>query len=817
MLRNYLAASLRNLARNRLYTAINIGGLAVGLAAALVAAVYVHRELTYDHFLEGYPRIYTISMSYGVSGAPPSALDVSPAELTPWLAARLPALHPIARLSPESDQGVRVGNLETIEHMSWADPDFFDIFHFPVVAGDPASALRVPDGLVLTRTVALRLFGRADPIGETLEIDRKHDLKVMAVIEDLPSNTHLNFDMVGSSLAQFSGFAAANARPVGAKGFGEWNAYTYFRLRPSMTVAEIQAALPVYVATVTPKPRVGAGIRFALHLYPIDAIHLLPPTPTAMRPHGNRALLYTTGMIGGLILLAAIINFVNLTTARAATRQIEVGIRKASGATRRHLAAQFLGEALLLSAAALILAAALVELLLPGFDRIAGWTLAFDYSHHPAILLTAIGVAAVVGVLAGVYPASVLSAFRPAVAVRGGATSPGGTRVRRVLVTVQFAVLSGLLIAILVVFEQTSYARRILGRLDTAQIFAVVGGCTHATADAFRVLPGVLSAACSQFAPVGMIETRTYGAVRPGIKVFFTNEVVGFDFFQVYGVKPIAGRLFSRAHGADAASPQYPSSRYGSAQSAMPHSEPIILNETAVRKFGFSSPSAALGQRVSVFADPGEAPPSEVIGVVPDFPFRSLRTAVGPTVFHVDPSKMSLLSVRVSPLQQREALAAIDARWRTLDASRPIERFPVDQSLHRLYADIEADGWVFSACSVIALLLACAGIYGLSAFIAERRTKEMGVRKALGAGRIDVLRLLLWQLTKPVLWAQLLAWPVLYLAMHRWLSGYAYHVALRPRMFLVAGAVVLLIAWMTVLAQAIHLARAKPVSALRYE
>jgi putative ABC transport system permease protein len=301
--------------------------------------------------------------------------------------------------------------------------------------------------------------------------------------------------------------------------------------------------------------------------------------------------------------------------------------------------------------------------------------------------------------------------------------------------------------------------------------------------------------------------------VRPGIKVFFTNEVVDFDFFQVYGLKPIAGRLFSRAHGADAA----PIDTHAGSGAPAPHSEPVILNEMAVRKFGFSSPSAAVGQRVSVFADPGEAPPSEVIGVVPDFPFRSLRTPVNPTVFHIDPSRMSLLSVKVSAREQREALAAIDARWRTLDASRPIVRFPVAQTFHDLYADIEADGWVFSACSAIALLLACAGIYGLSAFIAERRTKEMGVRKALGAGRRDILWLLLWQLAKPVLWAQLLAWPVVFLALRHWLAGYAYHVELRPLMFLGAAATVLLIAWMTVLAQALQVARSKPVTALRYE
>jgi putative ABC transport system permease protein len=291
--------------------------------------------------------------------------------------------------------------------------------------------------------------------------------------------------------------------------------------------------------------------------------------------------------------------------------------------------------------------------------------------------------------------------------------------------------------------------------------------------------------------------------VRPGIETTYALEIVDFGFFELYGIRPIAGRLFARERGLDASS----------ADPQSQATETIVINETAVRRFGFLSAREAIGQAVSVLGPR----PAEIIGVVPDFPARSIRSPIEATVFHVDPSLFEMLSVKVSETQQQSTLAAIDALWNKLDASRPIERRPVELAMRWMYSDIVSEGIVFVACTVIAVLLACMGLFGLSSFVAERRTKEVGIRKANGAGRTDILRLLVWDLSKPVLWANLIAWPASYFLLQRWLSGFAYHVSLGFPVFIAASATALAIAWLTVLGHTARVAGANPVTALRYE
>jgi putative ABC transport system permease protein len=828
MLLNYFAAAFRNLARNKRHATITIGGLAVGLTAALVAALYVQYQLSFEHFVPDYAQIYRISIEFGRPGAAMTRIGSAPPDVARWLEVRLPALHPIARIGGGDEHGIRVGNIDTLEQVSWADPEFFNVFRLPIVAGDPVGALHTPDGVVLTETVARTLFGRDDPIGRTLEIDRKHSLRVMAVVKDLPPNTHLEFGLVASSLSSFSPFASIDARPFGLN--KPWMANTYFRLPHAIALSQVRAALPGFVSSVLP----GGGLRLVLPIEPITDIHL-----DSGNGHTSHLLIYAVVAVGVLILLAAAINFINLMTARATTRQLEIGVRKAAGASRRMIALQFLGESVAYAAVATLVAAALVELLLPAFDRFAGWSVTANYGQNPWLILLPLGLAIAVGLLAGAYPAIVLSSFRPAAALRGVVALRGGDAIRHVLVSVQFAVLTGLLIAVVVVFNQISYSSQLVGRLDGNGVFLVTDGCKGESADAYRVLPGVVAAACSQSAPDGSVLVRKYSTVQRGIETSFDDEVIGVGFFDLYGLKPLAGRFFSTAYGIDTAAastasdaaagtgsdatastkPEATASTKSetAASSESQPGEPIVINETAVRQFGFTSPDAAVGKFVYVFGPPGKAPPSEIVGVVPDFPMRSIRTPVDATVFHLDPNRLALLSVKVSARHPASALTAVDARWSAQDPSRPIQRFSAALMFRGLYSDIDREEAVFSACAAIALLLACVGIYGLSAFIAERRTKEMGIRRALGADRTVVIRLLLWQLAKPIIWAQLIAWPVTYLIMNHWLEGFATHVPLRPQTFVATGAAVLLIAWATVLAQALRVAKARPVTALRYE
>lgn len=801
MLHHYFSAAVRNLSRNKLYAAINIAGLTVGLAAAFIVTLYVRHESTFERFIPGYERIYRISATAGGTGMSALMADTTLPDLAPWLRNRLPALQPLARINLSDNHGVRVGPIKGLESIGWADPQFFEIFRLPSIAGNLSTALSRPDGVVLTRSRARKYFGRDDPIGESVEIDGKFSLVVTAVIRDLPSDTHLAFDVVASSRSAYSPFIELDAQPL--RSVKPWLAHTYFRLPPGMSVAQIRSALDTLIAEFPRRTKGAADIQLSLPIDPIASIHLLAPGMAGMRSRGSAALIYGISAVGALILLVAAINFINLSTARAATRRIEVAVRKTAGARRADLIVQFLGEALGLAALAGIAGFALVELLLPMFNRLAQSSLTLHAAHEPSLLLFNAALVLVLGLAAGGYPALVLSSFQPIATLRGRHSRVARAVARQLLVTVQFAFLIGLLIVIAVIFQQVSYARRMVDRLNTSEVFAVGGACRGDSPQMFKALPGVVSAACSASAPLGFIEARSFGVVRAGIQTWFTNEVVDFGFFELYDIKPLAGRLFSREHGTDSAVPD----------KNLSTAEAAILNETAVRRFGFSSPATAVGQSIDVFGDR----PSQIIGVVPDFPTRSIRTPIDPTVFHIDPTKFQMLSIKVDGTRTPQALAAIDSLWRKLDSSRPISRTSIALGMRGLYADILSEGAAFSSCCVIALLLAALGMVGLASFVAERRTKEIGIRKATGAGRNDVLRLLIWELTQPVLWANLIAWPACYLFLRHWLAGFAYPIQLGLGSFMGGSLVALLIAWFTVLWSTQRVAAANPVTALRYE
>ncbi|MBS0419014.1 MAG: ABC transporter permease [Proteobacteria bacterium] len=791
MLSSYLAAAWRSFLRDRLYALINIIGLAIGLSAALLSGMYIHNELTFERFLPGFAHIYRISAGFAPPGAPMTPVDSSPTNVAPWLKSHMPALQPIARLSVGSDVVIRVGQVDWLGHIKWADPQFFDIFRFPVEQGDLLSALQRPDGVVLTSSTARHMFGRERVVGETFELDHAHTMRVAAVVKDLPANTHFEFTLVGSTRAEFSSTAMLDKEPADVR--RPWDANTYFRLPPGVAIADVRAALAEYIHAQGDLPGRHTGMRDALPVMPIAAIHLAPEGAAAMRAHGSVEMLFAIGGVGLLILVVSIINFVNLSTARAARRRIEVAVRKAVGATRGQLIVQFMGEASLYACAGAILAVCLVELALPGFNQLSGTDFAFDYWRHPQLLAWAGGLTLLVGLLAGTYPALVLGSINPVAALKGGPVRAGGV-LRNVLVTAQFAVLIGLLCTIGVVFEQTSLAKAAVGRLDTHGVFAINTECRPSLVERVRALPGVIAAGCSESAPLGYVKRHSYGAFHGGVSTMFRKETVASGFFEAYGLKPVAGRLFLADPTADA--------------------ETAIINTTAVRRFGFSSANAAVGQFVTV-TDDGKA--TRIVGVIPDFLLESVRSPIEPTVFTVTGGELRMLSVRTEPARQIAALDSIKDLWKQQEPFRPLSMFPISQELQGFYADLVAAAAVFGTCSGIALLLACTGLFGLASFAVERRTKETGIRKAMGAGRADILRLLFGQLTLPVLAANLIAWPVCFFLLRHWLAGFAYRVDLGAEVFIGSGLVAVVVAWATICAQVLRLAAVRPVASLRYE
>lgn len=823
MFRNYLAAALRNLVRNRLYAGVTIFGLAVAFASAILIGLYLRHELTYDRFIPGHERTYLVRQSFATRDKPLFRMDYSSAALAGDLKLAVPQIQYVARLANFGfPPTLRRGDLSVSERsFAWADPDFFKALPFPAVAGDPARALEAPDALVLSRSAARKYFGKDAPLGGQLLVDGV-PMRVAAVIEDMPSNSHLATDVFASSLAPSS-----MMRPLERAGYTSNSLLTYVRLKPGASEASVDAELADLVAR-----RIGPFYRrmnpdehyteFFMRLVPLAAIHTDPADGGDPKPGADTKVLAGLGVIGVLIVMVAAINFVTLMTARASRRAVEVGVRKALGAERRDLIAQFMGEAMIYVSVALLIAVSAAELLLPAVNAALQRKMSFDYLSNPALLAGLLGTAVLVALAAGVYPALVLSSFRPSTVLKGGPVATGriGGFVRQALVVAQFAVLVALLLSTATIFRQTRFALRDATHIDKDGVMMLFAQpCTDAMRDAIAKIPGVQRAACSSPSAIGLGDSNQMVQAN-GRKAMLHYSQVDFGFFEVYGVRPDAGRLFRADHAGDD----------GALLTAA--NPPLIINETAAKALGYASPHAAIGKPVAwsynrsvkmgLRAD--EMAPygtSQIVGVIPDISFGSVRQKVDPKFYYVGPKtdmlQSSGLNVRIDQTRMAQVLAAIDRLWPTIAHGQPMQRFSADQLLLRLYIDNVIQGGFIAVCALIAVSIACLGLFALSAFTAERRTKEIGVRKAMGASSADILKLLLWQFTKPVIWANLIAWPAAFFVLRWWLASFAYHVDLAPWTFAAAGAGALVIAWATVFVHALNVARAKPVGALRYE
>ena len=835
MLSNYLAAAIRNLLRNRTHAAINLSGLALGFAAALLIVLFVHDEYSYDRFFPGYRDVYLLTPTRDPIDRRSLAerWDFSLPDLAAKLILQFPQIATVARImTANNPPHIRHGNVEADETgFLWVDASFFRVIPLKSLAGDPQTALATPDSVVLTRTAARKYFGRDEPLGELLEVNSAmgsdaakvstafntpHSMRVTAIIEDLPSNSYLKGEMFGSSVAAYSEFALYDLTSDQGP-FRTQSNYTFIRLRPGTPAQPLQQALSAFAthnadtSTVYPP-----GFTIGLHLTPIGELHLSPRGVSPMSPRGDRTLLAALAAIAVLIVSSASFNFVTLMTARAAQRAIETGVRKASGALRSQLIIQFLGEAVIYVALAMVLAVALTDVLLPWMNSVLKQKIAFNDLGDPtlsgALLVTTLGL----GLLAGAYPAFVLSAYRPAVVLKGilvqGAT---GGIVRRALVALQFAIMIGLGIAAVTIWRQTLFSLNNQLRVDGSSILLIENACAP-SGRAFRervaTVPGVAGAVCANEGGLFNGGMSVFAQVQGGPETPMVSGVVDYGALEFYGLRPLAGRYFDHDHGDDG--------RLVEREAAGNPS--VVINETAMRKLGFSSPAQAIGKivswnrrRWSAKPTPGTVGPSEIIGVSPDFALDT-RRQVYPQILYVDPASFSVLSVRLIGSQIPEALTGIDAAWSQIVHTR-IRRHFLSQNLQDIYADIILQGTAITLGAGLAGVIAALGLFGLSAHSAEQRTKEIGIRKTMGASRVDVLRMLLWQFAKPILWANLIAWPAAGLLMHHWLQGFAYHVDLDPLIFVGASTGALVIALATVAGHALLVARAHPAAALRYE
>jgi putative ABC transport system permease protein len=838
MLRNYLVTALRNMERNRLYAAITILGLATAFTAAILIGHFVRGEVSYDHWIPGYQRVYKIASTVVQPSQPPTPADIGQSILGSQIRAVFPGAQAIARLD-EAFPPVKArpgDTADTDRTFAWADPDIFKVFPLPVLAGDLGSALERPDTVVITRNMARHYFHRDLPIGDILMVQTTtppplgsgpltpappawHPMRVTAVLKDLPSNTNLVTEVFASARSAYSELAIADAAPPN---YGGGRVYTFVRLKPGVSPADLQRALDVATGPESAlAANYSAGAKWLFHGTPLGEAHLTPTGGTAVttKPTGSRVVAYGVAGVGALIVLVAAINFVTLMTARAARRGVEVGVRKAAGARRGDLMAQFIGEALIQVAFAALIAAALAEALIKPFSAFTQRELAVDFVHDPALAAGVVGAALVLGLLAAAYPALVLSSFRPAAVLKSGPIQAGGLpAARTTLVVVQFAILVCLIATTVTIYRQTQFAlAQGLGATDSKLMVAVAAPCKGSFSDEVRKLPGVAGAACSSYSALDMLGGKSMSTVQigGGGKTAFSNAPVDFGFFELYGVKPLAGRLFQRDHGEDRvlADPN---------TAAQPT---VVINETAARALGFSDPRAANGKQLNwARGRPSAAPsmgpppiaPSGIIGVVPDMPV-TVRAPTDPAFYFVAPSYSSFVSIRLTGQDIPGTIRAIAATWNRTNNGQPLNELFLSQFRSSLYLDLIIQGVTIAIGAGLAVLIACLGLFALSAYTTERRTKEIGIRKVMGGTTLDVVRLLLWQFTIPVLGASAIAIPVGFLAMNWWLQGFTYHVELSVWTFVLAAVAAVIIAWLTVSYQSFMVARAKPAGAFRYE
>jgi putative ABC transport system permease protein len=782
--RHFATAYARNLQATRLLSAIAVAGLAVGLAGTLMLALVARNALGFNGFVPDRDRTYLgISILSG-PGMAPMVSDTSNSRAAALIQSNLHDVETIGRLSP-AEAALRRNGEATRTKIYWADPEIFDVLRLQAVAGRPREALDSPDGLVMTQSEAVRHFGRPSALGAVIEVDGT-PMVLRAVIADPPAGmSDLDRGIFASGKS-----AKSNFRISDAPGSFTISARTYLRLRQGASPTALERQLGPLIEGLLPA---GLHGQYAMRLVPIGALALHP----GLHP-GARERLEVGTLVAAFILFIAVANYVNLNTALSVRRWREIGVRAACGATRSQIARQFLIEAVVTVLIALLLGAALIELALPSLNALFQTQAKFDYLTHPMLLVGLVCGGVALGLAAGAYPAFILSGLSPATLLRDrGVRMKGGTGVANLLVAAQFAILIGLMIALAVVYQQRRFAMTEALRLNVDQLIVVEAPCPTSFRQEVAKLPGVRGTSCIDR---GMLDRPMFSFLPAG------NEQIPTDFitilpsgFSLFGITPIAGTL----------------------STLPPEGEEVVrgvvVNETAVRRFGLGSASAAVGKTMRISSDLS-IPGIPIVAVVPDFSLLSVETAIKPAIYFDQPHFTGgWVLIKLAGRDIPETLTAIDRLWRQTGQQQPIQRKFVSDHVEELYRDLERNTRIFALFSGVAALLSATGIAGMAIATAERRTKEIGIRKALGARTDQVLALLLARMSRPVLWANLIAWPCAWWLMRNWLNGFAYRVPLHLWLFPAAALVALAITLCSAGLQAWKVARRRPIEALRNE
>jgi putative ABC transport system permease protein len=805
MFRNYLKVALRLMRRHKVYSFINVAGLAVSMACALLIVLWVRNELSYDKFNNNLKDIYRVTcVSRTISGFG------SPAPFAPAVAGEIPEVVEAARVARNPRLVFRHGEHAFYEDNGiTTDAALFRMFSFPLVKGDAETALEGPAGIIISETMARKYFGVEDPVGKTLNVEGRYALIVGGVMADIPGNSHFRFDYaVSIKFAEGAGFWGMQ--------WGDFNFMTYIMTSGHTEEAALAAKLNT-LAVSHNCPQVARKM-LAFSLQRLEDIYLHPLGPYDI-PLGNMAHVRLFSLIALFISLIAGVNFINLTTARAEKRAKEVGLRKVVGAERRQLVGQFFGESSLMTLLALLLAVVLARAALPYFNALTGKALTWRASD-PGILASLAAIGAFVGCLAGIFPSLYLSSFEPSQVLKGSGPfvsflkrgRSGWVRrgaLRHVLVIGQFAVSIVLIVATFVVARQMAFVRQKSWSLERDQMLTIpfkenIGPRYDLVRTELLENPAVLAVAAKDSLPT-LLNNNTSGVGWEGKTDDQSNismETIRVDphYFEAMGMPIVAGRGFSEDRPGDVG-------------------KAFVLNEEAVRKTGLRDP---LGKWFSLYGRKGV-----IVGVVKDTYFQSFRQEVRAQVYYLYPDMIAntsgvdivLVKVKGDPAGKpfQEAVAHIKKVWESVNTITPFEFHFLDKALDAQYTGETRQGRLFGLFAFLAVSISCLGLFGLASFTAEQRTKEIGIRKTLGATIPDIMLLLSADFSKAVLAANLISWPLAWYMMTHWLRGFVYRAPLSPWIFLGAGLAALLISWLTVGLQTLRSARTNPVDSLRYE
>lgn len=796
MLKNYLLLGLMNLRKQKVFSLINILGLTVGITCCLMIFLFIKHEMSYDDLHTKGKDIYRVVREADLDAD--GSIDQVAYLSGPYSIALRndypDLIQKAVRVMPDNDL-FTYNNIAFNEKKVYiVDSNFFQLFDFPLIKGDRASALKDQNSVVLTASAAKKYFGNEDPMGKVMSMNKKMNLTVTGIAKDVPENSHLNFDML-VPITQFKYFDSLQY-------MNNNGLFVYIQLNPNAKPAQLVSRFPQFMDKYMGKFYAQSGFKMGLNLQPLKDIYFKPAHFDDVK-HGSKAVIWIFMSIAALILIIACINFMNLATARATDRSKEVGLRKVLGALRKQLVSQFILESFLYAILSSILALVLLQFLMPSYNNLIGYKLP-AYWGDPVVYLFILGIILVIGLLAGIYPALLLSSFSPIESLKGKLrVGKNGAFFRKALVVFQFSISVLLIIGITVIGSQMRYVRNtdlgfdkeqtLLVKIDNNELYA---GKAHFKSEV-QSNPAVMDISLMSGEPGGFHDVHSFEAeAKPGEKIMFSTEFSDVDLVNTLGLKLIAGRDLSLQFPTDSAAA-------------------VLINRAAASKLGYSSPADAVGKWIkNINRDNAKR---SIVGVVEDFHFGSLKEQIEPMVFSTGDDKRVAV-IRIKPNSNIPTVVKdIKAAYASVVPGYPFEYNFLDDTFNKHYSDDIKQGAVLSAFSAVAIFIACLGLFGLASYTAAKRTKEIGVRKVLGSSVQNIVVLLSKDLLKPVLLGTIIAIPVGYYAMNKWLQNFAYRISIEWWMFFTAAITAVLIALITVSVQAIKAAIANPVKSLRTE